>query len=362
LIPHFEVDLRGQDVSQFDLKDKADVLRLADFDSQTSWPEPPRMPAGFDRGHILELGKDPGLGIRGLHARGITGKGVAVAIIDQTLLIDHDEYKDRLRTYEEINKPTTAAVMHAPAVASIAVGKTVGVAPDADLYFIAVRHITGSGDRQEQDLFPVVESIDRLLAIDAGLPAGRKIRVISMSFGYQDLHRGYGAMVKAVARAKARGIFVVSSALYDTYPDHPSFLLGAGRDPIRDPNEGTSYGMARVFVRQLTKPVPTTIDWLSEKARRGILLAPIDSRTTASPTGPHDYVFYRSGGLSWGIPYLAGLYALACQVKPDVTGEEFLATASRTGDRLELPEIAQLGIRAMIVNPARLIGSLAARP
>jgi hypothetical protein len=62
------------------------------------------------------------------------------------------------------------------------------------------------------------------------------------------------------------------------------------------------------------------------------------------------------------IPYLAGLYALACQVKPDVTGVEFLAAASRTGDRLELPDIAQLGIRAMIVNPARLIGSLAARP
>jgi hypothetical protein len=363
LIPHFEVDLRGQDVSQFDLKDKSNVLRLADFDSQTRWPEPPRMPAGFDPGQILELGKDPGLGIRGLHARGITGKGVGVAIIDQTLLIDHDEYKDRLRTYEEINKPTTVAAMHAPGVASIAVGKTVGVAPEADLYLIAERHITGSGARQEiEDLFPVVESIDRILAIDAGLPAGRKIRVISMSFGYQDQHHGYEAMVQAVARAKARGIFVVLSALYDTYPDHPSFLVGAGRDPISDPNERTSYEMARVFVRQMTKPVPTTVDWLSEKARRGIILVPIDSRAIASPTGPHDYVFYRSGGLSWGMPYLAGLYALACQVKPDVTGEQFLGAASRTGDRLELPAIERLGIRAMMVNPAGLIASLTEEP
>jgi hypothetical protein len=45
-----------------------------------------------------------------------------------------------------------------------------------------------------------------------------------------------------------------------------------------------------------------------------------------------------------------------------VTGEQFLAAASRTGDRLELPAIERLSIRAMMVNPARLIASLTEEP
>jgi hypothetical protein len=57
----------------------------------------------------------------------------------------------------------------------------------------------------------------------------------------------------------------------------------------------------------------------------------MDSRTTASPTGKEDYVFYRQGGWSWAIPYLAGMYTLAVQVKPDITPEEFWDTALNTG-------------------------------
>jgi hypothetical protein len=74
-----------------------------------------------------------------------------------------------------------------------------------------------------------------------------------------------------------------------------------------------------------------------------------------------DYVLYRSGGASWTAPYLAGLYALACQVKPEVTAEEFLAVASQTGDRLELPALEKQGIPTRIVNPPRLIETLSAQ-
>jgi hypothetical protein len=63
----------------------------------------------------------------------------------------------------------------------------------------------------------------------------------------------------------------------------------------------------------------------------------MDSRGTASPTGYDDYVFYRQGGWSWSIPYIAGLYALACQVKPDITPEVFWSKALETGDAVEIP-------------------------
>ncbi|HSL95742.1 MAG TPA: hypothetical protein VLA35_07490, partial [Thermoleophilia bacterium] len=47
----------------------------------------------------LERAKDPGLGVRDLHAQGVTGAGVSVAIIDGQLRRDHVEYADRLVAY-----------------------------------------------------------------------------------------------------------------------------------------------------------------------------------------------------------------------------------------------------------------------
>ena len=49
------------------------------------------------------------------------------------------------------------------------------------------------------------------------------------------------------------------------------------------------------------------------------------------------YAFYSDGGFSWLAPYLAGLYALACQVKLDVTPEEFWKTALGASDKLTVP-------------------------
>ncbi len=76
------------------------------------------------------------------------------------------------------------------------------------------------------------------------------------------------------------------------------------------------------------------------------------------PTGEEDYVFYRSGGLSWAIPYVAGLYALACQVDPEITPWTFWRTALATGDFVR----GQSGGRVLrfgkVVNPAALMAKL----
>jgi subtilisin family serine protease len=133
----FQVDLRSRDLTKIDLTASLTDLMYADFDSKTQWPAADKIPAEFDWQKIMEIGKDPGLGIRNLHVQGITGKGVGIAIIDQILLVHHVEYKDRVRIYEETDDlagKMWEAQMHGPAVASIAVGQSVGVAPEADLY------------------------------------------------------------------------------------------------------------------------------------------------------------------------------------------------------------------------------------
>ncbi len=133
----WQMDLRSSDLTKLDLSNSKEDLLHADFDSKTKWPPADKMPADFDWQKIMETNKDPGLGIRELHQQGIDGTDVAIAIIDQPLLVDHTEYKDRIRLYEEINvDPNSRAAMHGAAVTSIAVGKTVGVAPKADMYYI----------------------------------------------------------------------------------------------------------------------------------------------------------------------------------------------------------------------------------
>ena len=86
------------------------------------------------------------------------------------------------------------------------------------------------------------------------------------------------------------------------------------------------------------------------------------SRCTASPTGNSDYVFYRDGGESWSVLYLAGLYALACEVKPDITPDIFLQTAAATGDIGEFTWEGKKYLLRMIVNPIRMTEKLHEKP
>ena len=86
----------------------------------------------------------------------------------------------------------------------------------------------------------------------------------------------------------------------------------------------------------------------------------MDSRCTASPTGANDYVYYCQGGLSWSIPYLAGLYALACQVKPDITPELFWRTALETGAVNRIQRDGKSIDLGWIAQPEQLMDKLAA--
>jgi len=343
----FQVDLRGYDLSKLDLRNSIEDLMYAEFDDRTVWPAPDRMPSDFNWQKMMELGKNPGLGIRSLHKKGITGRGVRVAIIDQPLLVDHQEYVERVRLYEEIDlQGETDPSMHGAAVASIAVGKTVGVAPEAELYYIAQYNF--DRDKGTPTLRSLAKGIHRMLEINEQLPKDKKIRVISISKGWMPSHKDYKVITEAVQKARAAGMLVVCSCVELI---HDGCGFGAlGRSPLADPEVFESYEpglfLAKAF-RARRIFLPECHFW-----------APMDSRTTASPTGSDEYVFYRINGVSWTIPYIAGVYALAVQVDPAITPESFWALAVQTGRTIELNCDGKTMPLGPIIDPVKLISSI----
>lgn len=342
---YWQVDVRSTDLTSIDLSDRLTDLLHANFDSETQWPN--KLPESFDPLKIMAFGKDPGLDVRTLHEAGITGKGVSVAIIDQTLLVDHQEYVDNIKFYEEINiQKNEAASMHGAAVSSIAVGETVGVAPEADLYYIAETHGTYSKEGFDWDFTYLAQSIDRILEINKDLPKDKKIRVISISVGWGQDQKGYKEVTESVERAKEEGVFVVSSSLSETYGFE---FLGLGRDSLSDSNQIESYKPGDFWAMRYFNG--------GNDLGHNTLLVPMDSRCTASPTGQDDYVFYTSGGVSWSIPYIAGLYALCCQIEPSITPEVFWEKALYTGSTIDIEKNGKTYKLGKIANPTELIKS-----
>ncbi len=347
--PTWQVDLRLYDLSALDLRNATKDLMYASFDDRTIWPPADKMPTDYDYRQVMELGRNPGLRVRELHQLGITGKGVGIAIIDQPLLVNHEEYVHALRLYEEtsdVNGDWLRAQLHGPAVASIAVGKSVGVAPGADLYFIA--SVLGvSAGSQELDFTFLAGAVRRVVEINRRLPEGRKIRVISMSIGWSSDMKGYDAITAAVAEAKAEGMLVVCSSIEDPAV-HGLKFDALGRSPLADPDLATSYGPGLFWANMF---------W-DQPVGGDRLLVPMDSRTTASFTGDSDYVFYRAGGWSWAIPYIAGTYALAAQVDPTITPERFWQTALETGTTLHLKRGSEERVLGPILDPVALVAAL----
>jgi len=348
---HGQVSLQGANLRGLSLSNNLSDLLHADFDAHTRWPD--AIPAGFDPSLVMELGKNPGLGLRQLHAQGITGTGVGVATIDFPLLTEHEEYADRLRLYEALDSPAgLPAHMHGTAVASIAVGKTGGVAPGADLY-----HIASQNSRMDErgkldlDFTSIAKSIHRLLDLNDQLPSHRKIRVISISMGWSPGTTGYEETMAAVDRASHQRVLVISTALRRT---HNLRFDGLNRPAMADPDVFENFGPGSWWA---------SIFWNGEmRFKPGKrLCVPMDERTTASPTGVSDYVHYSYAGWSWSVPWLAGLYALACQVYPEVTPELFWQEALKTGRTIQLNHEGETMEFGTIADPVRLIEALRTR-
>jgi hypothetical protein len=315
--------LRPQKFKKINFKNKYDVLLTCSFDTLTEWPSKEKMPEKFDPDEILEIGRDPGLGIRDLHKQGITGKGVRAAIIDLSFLREHEEYRDKVKKFclangkslDTIRKPA----MHGTATASLLVGERSGTAPGASLYFWRIE--------SDQDKFNTdrAAAIEQIMAFNKDKKMADRIRIVSISSALRKKFKNHEKFAKALKLAKKSGLTVV---LVNRK------ICGINCPLYKDRNNPANYNIMYYF-QGYEKELPG-----------GAIYVPCDNRTTASERGEKEYSFWGDGGYSWAVPYLAGVIALGYQVNPDLETDEVFQYIRDTGTPFN---------RGWIINPKKFI-------
>jgi len=292
-------DVRFKDMSKLDLSDRLGLIQTLTFNMNTVWPPDDKLPSGRKPRMILREAMNPGLGIRQIHEQGITGKGVNVAIIDQPLYQDHLEFKGKIVEYYDTGCGSESS-MHGPAVASLLVGTNCGTAPGARLYCAAAPSWL-------QDSAYYAKALEWIIEKNAELADGHKIRAVSVSAAPSGpgspFNKNTHLWEQARGKALDEGILVL-----DCTSDY-GFISSCWSDP-NDPES----------VAKCTPGSPGMTGWY----RPGKLLPPCSVRTTAEQyeKDKYSYQYTGRGGLSWGIPYTAGVLALGWQVNPDLTAAQ----------------------------------------
>ena len=262
---------------------------------------------------VLEAGKNPGLGVRSLHAQGITGAGIRVAVLDQHFLPDHPEYEGRIiKVFDSgVGETATPSSMHAPSVIGVLAGETTGTAPGALVYFAAVPVWLEDSAYYANSLYWVIEE-------NAKLPTHDKIRIVSVSAApsgeYSPFTRNQDMWDEAILAAQEAGLLVLDCSNSNAQTG----FIDAGyydRDDPESPAKGTAGFPGR-----------------SATVLERYLYAPASLRTFAEQytEGEYGYQYWSRGGNSWAVPYVAGVLAMGFQVNPDLGNDAATALLFET--------------------------------
>lgn len=296
------MDVRGKDLRSCDLRYAGNILGTLRFNNETLWPPTDRLPDGFDPNALLQEGMNPGLGVRELHNQGITGKGVYVAIIDHPLFLTHPEFVGKIVAYHDVNCAAVGHSIHGHAVTSLLVGTHCGTAPEARVFYVAAPSWT-------LDSAHFAEALEWIIDCNRGLPESEKIRVVSVSASPSGLRSSFkknkAQWDEAFGLAQKEGLLVLDCTL------HHGFISACWYDPNdRENPAGCTPGYPGMPGRY----------------RPDNLMVPTSFRTVArhDEANRPSYQYLGRGGLSWSIPYVAGVLAMGWQIRPELSPEQMI--------------------------------------
>ena len=292
--------LMKKDVSQKDLSQVSiECISNISFNETTKWPEEIKLPKGFNTNTWLKIGKDPGLNLSKIHEKGITGKGISVAVIDKPMRSTHNEFKDKI-IYTKIDNPDEKNPhFHGIACSSILAGRSCGVAKDSNLYYFS------TPDPGKNHYKYYIDGVNKIIEMNKSLSKEEKIRIVSISEGIEKNDKNFNKWQETIKKANSEGLAVVDTTLLY----HKNFTWG-GCDPSKDRNNPLNYKLSNVLE--------------GESIDKTNIIVPGDFRTTASNDGDDNYDYWGESGFSNAVPYVVGLSALAWQVDPNLTFDEII--------------------------------------
>ena len=349
-----QVDLRLKDLSRIDLTGREYDLLHSCFDNYTVWPE--TLPDTFSPDEIIGKNLNPGMNIRKLHEKGITGKGIKIAIIDQYHKGEHVEFKERITFYGEYigDHPKEKNSLHGPAVSSIAAGKNLGVAPESEIIYISA---LGRDDKGIPTCEPFIKALQDIGEYNQS--NSDKIDVLSLSLGANPDYLLYDEYITELENLEKMGLTIISVDMYlrnDSY-----HFYGLEKDPMDDPDDITSYNNISwenwiIKIHKIPKLSELYEEFISTINHETMtLLIPLDGSTIyAGYAGDNHYIYKFVSGMSWCPPYLTGLFALCKQVDTDITLDEFWRYSYLTGKKYQFQANGKT-IFGSIVQPEDLI-------
>ena len=245
------------------------------------------LPAGYDPDALLEWGKYPGLNVDILHRYGFTGKGAVIAYVDQAVL-PHEQYSKE--NVFITNNTSNLESMHGPAVLSLLTGKDIGTAPEATIHYYGF-HPDASAQRNE------AECLYQIIALNKTLPEDQKITMVGFSDNIDNSEAYVKEFQAAVKACEDAGIMVWFCGEYGA----ATFL------PMSDKND-----YHNVIAEH----------WWNTAYEPQLVYVPAAGRTTAATMSNTDYIYWSTGGLSWTMPYVLGLYSIAIEIDPTLTQDQ----------------------------------------
>ena len=305
-------DIRGKDLRNYDFTQIADHMNSVSFNESAIFPRALQKTAQA----IMERGTNPGLGICGLHERGITGKGVNVAIIDEPLDMGHPEYRGKIVEYKDFGSGAETS-FQGPAVAGILAGETMGTAPGANIYYAAVPAW------EMYDAQYYASALDWIVEINRELPEDGKIKVVCISPNPENPLPWINveSYLFSFMQAEKEGILVL-----DCTNEHGA-IFGACSLDYENPEDVSlckpkgAYRIAIAPYHYDGEAQDIYID--EEEPRENMLRVPISCKTLPETSeGAYSYRYDAKGQLSWALPYAAGVLAMGWQLRPDISGDE----------------------------------------
>lgn len=284
------------DLSELDLRDYGDLFMshptgpfsqngIHGWTSRVIWPSADKMPPNFNPHTIMEQAKHPDE-IDGI---GATGRGINIAVIDNPLYASHPEYANNIKYHQKTMfkmKEPNRKHFHGSMVLGCAVGKTTGVAPDANIYYFE------QGKKNEERGKEMIAILQSILDFNSKQKsADKKINILSWSWTPKRITttpEEYTQVLSLLQQIESQNIKIIFCGDDDIYPESYS----VSKSDYIPCDKHTNVG--------------------GEKTEyQNVLGIPTNEKTVPMVDG--GYLYQKLGGDSSAPPYLAGVYACALQ-------------------------------------------------